>query len=940
MGEGAPPSSDASRRDAQPSPAEPGGRRFKFRNAVLDERSMELRVDGKRVALERKPLEALHYFILHAGEIVTKAELSESLWPGRILTETTVTGCIRKIRSAVGDVDHDLIKTVHGFGYRFADALRVEHCASSAIDALNLSVGDRPPRRPQWELTEKLGVGGHGEAWLARHEKTGDCRVFKFALNKEALAALKREITLYRLLHDSLGQAVAVVRIFEWNLEEEPYYIETEYVEGRDLASWGTSQGKLTDIPLEQRLDLVAQIAQALAAAHSVGVLHKDLKPRNVLVKPGPRPTIKLCDFGSGSVLDGRRLDALGITRLGFTQTLNAGEISGTPLYLAPEIIAGQPFTVRADVYPLGVMLYQCIVGDLKRPLATGWESDIADELLCEDIVLATSGNPDRRTVSAAELAERLYTLELRRAARAEEKAAREKAERARRISEQLRRTRAFAFVSVILAAMAVFGGVTAHRARNDAVAATATAKAVSDFLTEDVLNVDSAIERPREASYESLLTRAASRVDIRFKQDLGAATRIHDLLGRRFQEIGRLEAAQAQYEKAAALSSKLYGPSSQEALLAFDRLARIYGDSGRFEDAYAVYDELRRLWEDRGQRRGSLAMLMIRARAARLLTFSGELRRAESELRDILSTLSNMPPRSSEAITLFEHWYGTRPSSDKALYDAVRFSAAGTLGGNVLAEFGEEYTEGELLARDALAASIRAFGEESEQAAISRIGLAFVLTGAGAHTEAEALFLRCRAFFENWLPARHFYHGLPLIGLARLRLEQQRGKEALDFALQALNTCNPDSCNQAATATYYWDLGRAYVQQGRFEEGISAFKTALPINEDVRGVDHIGSIRIRLSLAEALRTSGRHTEASQALTSIGQGALMKIRENHPAIAEFRRSMGLLALRAGDFEGAEDALSESLRLLLTRLNEDHWKVKRAKSELALAGRRQ
>lgn len=934
MGEGAPPSSDASRRDAQPSPAEPGGRRFKFRNAVLDERSMELRVDGKRVALERKPLEALHYFILHAGEIVTKAELSESLWPGRILTETTVTGCIRKIRSAVGDVDHDLIKTVHGFGYRFADALRVEHCASSAIDALNLSVGDRPPRRPQWELTEKLGVGGHGEAWLARHEKTGDCRVFKFALNKEALAALKREITLYRLLHDSLGQAVAVVRIFEWNLEEEPYYIETEYVEGRDLASWGTSQGKLTDIPLEQRLDLVAQIAQALAAAHSVGVLHKDLKPRNVLVKPGPRPTIKLCDFGSGSVLDGRRLDALGITRLGFTQTLNAGEISGTPLYLAPEIIAGQPFTVRADVYPLGVMLYQCIVGDLKRPLATGWESDIADELLCEDIVLATSGNPDRRTVSAAELAERLYTLELRRAARAEEKAAREKAERARRISQQLRRTQIFTALVMALASAVIWGGVMAHKARNAAIAAADTTKAVSDFLIEDVLRVDPKVERPRAASYESLLKRAAAHVDIRFKGQPSAAADVHWLLGRRFYEIGLFEAATFQYERASVLFSELYGRHSERSLLTLDRLAWMYLELGPWSEGAKLAVEVPMGWTALyGET--DLSTLVVRTRMARALIYSGDISEGERELRAVLALIPTAKPPTEASKALIREWLGiANEPTNSALSEIVTAYTKGILAGNAMIEFGSRYAAGVNLLREAETTLIKTLGDDAYLTNITKVGLGYGLTMAGEYQAADVALQRAQQFFDGWLPPKHFYHGVILLGRARLNMEQRRPQEAIKHIQGALDLCAEDLCPPSVQANYLWDRGRALTQLGRYSAAIADFETALPAFERSRGPHHVGSLRIRVDLADALRQNSQIEWAVTTLAPITDQIVSDI-GNHETIGDLRRVQGLIALDKDDLPAARKALTQAAQILEEQLPPGHWRIRRANRELHL-----
>jgi hypothetical protein len=84
-------------------------------------------------------------------------------------------------------------------------------------------------------------------------------------------------------------------------------------------------------------------------------------------------------------------------------------------LYAAPEVLEGRAPTTLADIYALGVMLYQVVVGDLDRALAPGWERDIADDLLKEDIGLCVEGRPERRLDNAFRLAERLRSLKQRR---------------------------------------------------------------------------------------------------------------------------------------------------------------------------------------------------------------------------------------------------------------------------------------------------------------------------------------------------------------------------------------------------------------------------------------------------------------------------------------------------------------------------------------------
>ncbi len=183
------------------------------------------------------------------------------------------------------------------------------------------------PQRPNFRIERRIGEGGFGEAWLVRHRKTGERRVFKFCFDASHLRGLRREVTLFRLLKEQLGDRGDIARVLDWNLDEAPFFIESEYTVGGDLTEWAEDQGGADKVPLEERLELIAQVADALAAAHSVGVLHKDVKPGNILITTKPEGGFKarLADFGVGLVTDTERLEAAGITRAGWT-TLDSEE--------------------------------------------------------------------------------------------------------------------------------------------------------------------------------------------------------------------------------------------------------------------------------------------------------------------------------------------------------------------------------------------------------------------------------------------------------------------------------------------------------------------------------------------------------------------------------------------------------------------------------------
>ncbi len=330
------------------------------------------------------------------------------------------------------------------------------------------------PGRNHWMIVKKLGAGGFGEVWLAAHKKTRERRVFKFCYEASRLEGLHREIALFLLLKEELGDRDDIGRIFDWNFDEAPFFIESEYTVGGNLAEWVEARGGAGAVPTEERLELIIQVAEALAAAHSVGVLHKDVKPTNILIwrDSGGRSRARLTDFGIGALLEEQKLSEAGMPRLsspGGTIALDKTSLtsttagSGTRLYLAPELIEGRAASIQADVYALGVMLYQMLAGDLKRALAPGWRRELDDELLRADVALAVDGDPERRLASCADLARRLRTLEERRAKRKAERDLQQAVARGRK-----RRRRSLA-IAAVLAVFALTVSVLALRIQREA---------------------------------------------------------------------------------------------------------------------------------------------------------------------------------------------------------------------------------------------------------------------------------------------------------------------------------------------------------------------------------------------------------------------------------------------------------------------------------------
>ena len=439
-----------------PRSPEVSGRLWSFAGRTFDESRLELHVGDKLVDLELKPLEVLVCLLQHAGEVVSKDQLLDSVWPGLNVVEGSLSTAIYKLRKALDDLDSSIVVTVPRVGYRLAAVARAYASQPSSSPApVKLEAGHAVPGREHWRLMRALDNSAGSEVWLAEHPKTHEVRVFKFVRKLTRLRTLKREVTVFRFLRESLADPRHLVHILEWNFETEPYFLESEYG-GPNLAEWAEGRGGLANVPLPDRLKLLAKIARAVAAVHEVGVLHKDLKPANVLMTPlaGGEEQVKIADFGSAALLEPSRLKALGITRLGMTQTaasLDNTSLSGTLLYLAPEVLSGKSATARSDVYALGIMLYQMAVADCRKPLSPGWEEDVADPLLREDIAAAACGDPARRLRSPAELAARIQNLEARRAEYSRLRTERQKQELAERKRAEARARRPWIALALLM---------------------------------------------------------------------------------------------------------------------------------------------------------------------------------------------------------------------------------------------------------------------------------------------------------------------------------------------------------------------------------------------------------------------------------------------------------------------------------------------------------
>jgi serine/threonine protein kinase/DNA-binding winged helix-turn-helix (wHTH) protein len=892
-------------------------RRWHFGRAVLNECTHELVVNGIDVELERKPLEVLIYLLLHAGEVCTKDELLAGVWPGRVLSETVLTKSIGRLRDVLGDENQEIIKTAYGFGYRFVAPVRVEAAPTAEPTRFDFRPGDHPPSRPLWSLVERLGIGGYGEAWRGRHEKTHEQRVFKFALDEPSLGALKREITLFRVINDTLGESARVVKLLDWNLEQAPYFLEIEYFPDGSLLDWVRSRGGIVTIPMSQRLEIVAKVAESLAAVHSVGVLHKDLKPSNILVKLGDANCIDiaLSDFGSGGVIDSHYLDDLGISRAGFTRTIAGAALdSGTPLYLAPEILAGQPPTVKADIYALGVILYQMVVGDFHRAMSPGWERNVGDTLLLEDISLVADGNPAERLGDAAEFARRIRCLDERRKQRERELQAQVKAEEIRLALERSRagRPARLVAVGVLLLAFGVSSYLyfSARDAQRHAQQAAAITKEVSHFLTKDVFGSIDLTKRPvRDLTIKEVLDSGAAQIDTRFKNAPDVAAELHAALGASY---GALEMPELyrELDRALDLYENRNGLGSRESLQILTQLLSFQHPPARFAP---LVDHATRALAKGKERYGESddTVLGLRFQLAQAQYHQGDWADAVIELRLLAGDLDRFIPGESHFGAELEQQLG------EALLNVA------------------EFRESESWLQKAHKASDRSSASSGLRTSMIHMDLGNLYRETQRFEDADRELATALSEVLRWVPNSSLYAIRVRRAMGQLRLEQGRPQEAraiLEDLLHVLASF-PSDVDRDHSALIRYSLGLAYLALANLPGAADALTGALTRNEVVEGLHAPRTELIRIALGDALTQQGHIAEAEALLRSVATAGLPGLPKDHPFLGELRRAQGLLLAKQGRTDDAKIALQDASRIFAARYGDGHWRLRRAQDEL-------
>jgi len=276
--------------------------------------------------------------------------------------------------------------------------LLARHAAGDTLDFIDRPPAFDPPRDDAsadrafaagamvgpYRLLRELGAGGMGEVWLA--ERADGTLKRQVALKLPTLG-VRRAILVQRFERerDILAglEHPHIARLYDAGFADDGQpYLALEFVEGRPIDAWCREQA----LPIAERVKLLLQVAEAVAYAHSRLVLHRDLKPGNILVTADGQ--VRLLDFGIAKLIEGESAASTELTR-----------VSGralTPLYASPEQIRGEPLTTASDVYSLGAVAYEALAD--RPPLGEGRPGimELQRQVLEVDppLASATTGDP------------------------------------------------------------------------------------------------------------------------------------------------------------------------------------------------------------------------------------------------------------------------------------------------------------------------------------------------------------------------------------------------------------------------------------------------------------------------------------------------------------------------------------------------------------------
>jgi serine/threonine-protein kinase len=799
---------------------------------------------------------------------------------------------------------------------------------ASEIPETALEVGTR---FGPYQLERQVGMGGMGEVWLARRidgRFEGEVALKVLHAHVAQSAARERFVREGKILGQLSHPHIA--RLLDAGATSlGVLYFVLEYVEGKPIDEWCDEQ----NLDVTARLRLFLQVCEAVSHAHTHLVIHRDLKPPNILVSA--LGEIKLLDFGIAKLVEPEKpAEETELTRL-------SGRAL-TPDFAAPEQILGQPVTTATDVYALGVVLYLLLSGrrPYQRQHMTGRE--------LEHAVQTAEATPLGRATSTAEdanaiAARRGSTLKkLRRTLTGDlntivAKALRTEPERRYATVEQMSadvgrylaghpvlavrdtwayRTRKFVSrhlvgVSVGAAAVLLLAGFTVamYMQMQRTARERARAEQVSSFMV-DVFDLSDPYQgRGNQVTARELLDASTKQVESRFAGQPETRALLMGAMGRVYNRLGLGAEAQPLLEKALAGLIEIHGVSDPEIAAILNELGNALVSQGKFEPAQARLQEaLKMRRELLGPESPEVAeTLRDLANAAQA---RGDGKVAEQYFRDSLALYARLGLSST-------------PQAAFVMNDLA-----------TLLSFGGRYADSAHLLQSALEIDRLALGPDHARVIMETHNLAFALQAQGEFAAADPLFRQSMEQMRRVFGQEHPYtidalsnYGRFLRHKGDLSAAEQTMREVLDLNLRVRG---PEhmlvGTSEVNLAMVLHDLARVDEADQHFRAALATYTKSLP-------PDHPLVVSALCGMGRVLIDRGRASEAIPLL----RRAMMIAQatpEESPVRAAARGALGSALVATHEYEEAAPLLKASYPILLRTQGERSTAVRQARDAQA------
>ena len=784
-----------------------------------------------------------------------------------------------------------------------------------------------------YRILREIGHGGMGTVYLAEradehYRQQVAVKVARSGLaGRDFLLRLRQERQiLAHLEHPNIARLLD-----GGNTEDEAPYLVMEHIEGEPVDRYCEQAG----LSIAARLRLFDQVCSAVQAAHRHLVIHRDLKPNNILITEEGTP--KLLDFGIAKLLDPSRLSeppvatALGVRIL-------------TPEYASPEQIRDQPVSTATDVYSLGVLLFRLLTG--ASPYAVDRRQRRAMErAICEQEVpkpstvagrmpaeqtryfgarsasslrrrlagdldnivgMALRKEPGRRYSSVERLAEdlRRHLAGLPVRARA--------ATPAYRIRKFLARHRLVASLSaamiLLIGALAIFHTTRLAAERDRSRQAEQQATQIADFLRGLFEHADPSQARGQEVTARELLEQGAARIDSELADQPEVRADLMDLMGTVHQHLGLFEPAEPLIREALEIRRQRFGDEHPEVATSRHHLAAWLHAAGRYEEAEALYRQVLTLRRHLlGDRHGDVAQSL-------------------TGLADLLYDLDRLEPAEGlfqQALDIRRQLYGPRhPVVAASLNDlgVVRYARGDAAGA-------------EPLLREALAIRRERFGATHPEVAITLSALGSVSLAQGDGERAEALFEEVLEMRRRLYGPRHpaVATSLNNLGELRRRLGDFAGAippltEALEIVGELQGERHLDYSESLE------NLALALSSHGDPAAAEPLYRKALAITRELLGEDHRRTTLTQLRLGDALIARGERAAAEEVYRQALSHRRRQFAESPWEITSALVRLGRTLLAGGKAAAAEEFFAEALDLRRQERPE-HWLTGEAASWL-------